>query len=190
MKKAGLSLLLLIGLTAHAHHYKGLPHYGYFENYPQIPTLEFIKETPKYEMFVTIFNFQGFAMEQVESPDDVRFYVFLYDVERDKVFNGIARFEILSHGQVIHDLGEIKTEQESIFVIQKKIEEQDDLVLQAKFTNSEGEPATISVPISLKKSWLERFGIFVAIGAFFGVVALIKTILTRLQMRGVQDVNA
>ncbi len=40
-----LVLLLSIALapaTVSAHHFKGLPHYSYFENYPQIPQDEFV----------------------------------------------------------------------------------------------------------------------------------------------------
>ncbi len=33
-----------------AHHFKGLPHYNYFENYPQVPEEEFIGEVGDYEV--------------------------------------------------------------------------------------------------------------------------------------------
>ena len=32
-----------------AHHFKGMPHFNYFENYPQIPQEDFIVQSGDYE---------------------------------------------------------------------------------------------------------------------------------------------
>ncbi len=45
---------LLAVSAASAHHFKGLPHYNYFENYPQVPEEEFIGEVGDYEVILTV----------------------------------------------------------------------------------------------------------------------------------------
>lgn len=41
-----LGLMIFLGLvtapSTEAHHFKGLPHFNYFENYPQVPQEEYI----------------------------------------------------------------------------------------------------------------------------------------------------
>lgn len=172
-----LSLLASILVPLQGHHYKGLPHYGYFENYPQVPTLEFLKETPSNEMFVTIYNFQGFNLDKVTAPDDVRFYVFIYDLNTDRIYTGTANFTLYSHDKRIYQSGPLQPEQEAIYVLSSKIEEQDNLLLVASFSDSKGEPATVEMPIRITASFAEKHGVWLSILVFFLTVITLKTIL-------------
>ena len=175
-----LALIAGIFLTSmpdiEAHHYKGLPHYSYFDNYPQIPYLEFIKMDEQFETFITVYNFQGLNLEQVDSPDDVRLYVYLYDLEKDKVFKGEAAFEIYSHDQLIRKIDFIPPEQENIFVIQGKIKEQDRLSLKIKVKKEDGQLASIEIPFQITETFFEKYGLALGIFAFFVTVALIKKV--------------
>lgn len=159
-----------------AHHYKGLPHYSYFENYPQVPVLEFINETPEYEIFMTVYNFQGLNLEQVESPDDVRLYIYIFDLKQNKVFKGQARFKILSRGQLVYDTKLIDSEQENIFVIQRKIENQDELLMKVEFKGQNEQIVKLEIPFQITKSFFQKYGIYLLIALFFIVVSSIKLI--------------
>lgn len=170
-----------------AHHYKGLPHFSYFENYPQVPYLEFIKETPDYEIFVTVYNFQGLNLEQVESPDVVRFYLYIFDLDANKVYKKPASFSISSHDKIIHETGMLPAEQENIFVIQKEIKQQDDLILKANFKNSSGEMVEVKIPFQITKTFFQKYGLYLAIALFFLVVIVLKLVTTRLQKNGASE---
>ena len=173
----------MMSLTAKAHHYKGLPHYSYFENYPQAPILEFIEETSNYEIYVTIYNFQGLNLEMVDAPDDVRFYIYIYDIENNTTYLGKADFEIYSHGEfVAKELG-VSQFEESIYVLRKKIDQQDDLNLKVRVWSKEDIPFEISVPIQITETFLEKYGIYISVFLFFAAVITIKSFSKNKQVK-------
>lgn len=172
---------------AFSHHYKGLPHYGYFDNYPQVPYLEFIKETPDYEVFVTVYNFQGLNLEQVESSDDVRLYLYIYDLAADKIYKNEASFEVFSHGELVYRTGKMVPEQESIFVIQKSIEKQDDLLLRVKLHKENDSPVVIEVPFQITKSFFQKYALYIFIALFFGLVIGLKTFTSKRNANSDKD---
>jgi len=180
-KTALLFFSIFFSSLAQSHHYKGLPHYSYFENYPQVPYLEFIKETPFYEVFLTVYNFQGLNLDQVESPDDVRFYLYIYDIKADKVYKNTAKFEIFSNGNSIFKTGTMPSEQENIFIIQQKITERENLDLRVEVTGPTGEIKQITVPFKIEKSFLEKYGVALSISIFFLFVILLRLWTTRNQ---------
>ena len=49
-------LVVMVG-SASAHHFKGLPHYNYFENYPQVPEEEFLGDAGNYEVSLVLYDF-------------------------------------------------------------------------------------------------------------------------------------
>ncbi len=157
-----------------AHHYKGLPHYNYFDNYPQVPILEYIEETPNYEVFVTIYNFQGLDLGMVEAPNDVRFYIYLYNIEKGSSHLGSANFDIYSHGKLIHKFIGMEQEEESIYTLRSTIKEQDDLLLKITFINEEGEEVVIDMAIEITASFWDKYGLYFAIVSFFAIVGIIK----------------
>ncbi len=179
MKRILLAISVLFGTLAGAHHYKGLPHYSYFENYPQVPILEFIQRDSDYEIFVTIYNFQGLNLDLVESPDDVRFYTYIYDVKANNSYKGKVDFEVLSHETLVLNRKGLESEQENIYIIQSKFEEQDDLILKATFPTSAGNTKTISLPIQLTEGFWDLYGVYVAILGFFAVVISIKLVTNK-----------
>ncbi len=166
--------IFMITPSSKAHHYKGLPHYNYFDNYPQVPILEYIEETPDYEAFVTIYNFQGLDLGMVEAPNDVRFYVYLYNIEKGSSHLGSANFDIYSHGKLIHKFIGMEQEEESIYTLRSTIKEQDDLLLKISFTNEEGEEVVIDMEIEITESFWDKYGLYFAIVSFFVIVGLIK----------------
>lgn len=174
IKKIFLVSLFLLPLSIlKAHHYKGLPHNSYFENYPQTPILEFLHEDDSKEIFLTVYNFQGISLDQVQDNDMIRLYIFLYDVSNNTPYTTPTRFEIYSRGVLIHTEEELEPQEESIFSIHKSIVNQDDLALKVYFKmNGQVEPITL--PFRITKTFLQKYGILVGIFSFFFFVGILK----------------
>ena len=100
---------------AFAHHNKGLPHYGYFENYPQVPTEEYIIIDDHWELGATVFNFQGMQRENSDTPNDVKIYLYLYDLDAEKNYVGPAEFEIRLDGQTVSRFSRSSVDEETVY---------------------------------------------------------------------------
>ena len=125
---------------------------------------------------MTVYNFQGLNLAQVDSPDDVRLYLYIFDVEAGKVFKQPAQFQIFSSGKLVHDTGLINPEQENIFVIQRKIENQNDLKINVEFKGQKGEVVSLGIPFQITESFFQQYGLYLAITLFFALVGSIKMI--------------
>ncbi|MCG8556370.1 MAG: 4Fe-4S binding protein [Proteobacteria bacterium] len=112
---AGLPLVLALSSPASAHHNKGLPHYGYFENYPQVPTEEYVTLDGNWEIGATIFNFQGYDRRGSNTPNDVKIYLYLYDLKRDQGHTGPVDFEIHYEGQRISRFERVQVDEEAVY---------------------------------------------------------------------------
>lgn len=165
---------LLFPLLSFGHHYKGLPHNDYFENYPQVPTLEFLHEDDKWEIFLTVFNFQGIDLDNVQDNDMVRLYIFLYDVRSDSVYGKPVKMEILSRGNVVYSNDKIMAEEESIYSIHKKLAYQDDLELHVHFVGTDGKVDIVKLPFNITKPFFEKYGLGISIVLFFIFVGILK----------------
>ncbi len=91
---AGLAALLL-GLAvlappsnALAHHIKGLPHYGYIENYPQVPTRELQISAPPYKVTLVAYTLDGIDRSRSGIPSDAMIYVSVTDTGTGKAYRG------------------------------------------------------------------------------------------------------
>lgn len=175
------SLTVCSFLTVSAHHYKGLPHYNYFDNYPQVPILEFIEERNDYAVFVTIYNFQGLSLDMVEAPNDVRFYIYLYDMGVDGSYVGDAAFNIYSRGKLVKKYINIKQEEERIFSIRTELEYQDDLILESLITKPNGEIVSVKMPIKITETFFDKYGLYIGVLAFFIVVGVIKKVSNKVE---------
>lgn len=164
-----------------SHHYKGLPHYSYFDNYPQVPILEFFQEDENYEVFITVYNFQGLSLEMVDAPNDVRLYIYVYDVKADTVLQQKLNITITSHDQIAYTDKNVASEQENIFVIRATMPEQDDLRVSLQFSDSTGKAVTLTIPIQITKTILQKYGLAIAIALFLIIVMTSKLILDHRQ---------
>lgn len=169
-----------------SHHYKGLPHNDYFDNYPQVPILEFIKETKDHEVFMTIYNFQGISLDNVDTPNMVRFYIYLYDLKEDKVYSRQAKFKIYSHDKLLHKTDFMSPEQENIYITHLQINEQDNLRMEVVMLDVNGEEKIVSMEFQITKSVWEKYGVFIAIVAFFVLIGIIKKFISKKEGGDVQ----
>ncbi len=86
--------------AATAHHFKGLPHYNYFENYPQVPEEEFIGDVGDYEVSLVVYDFQGINRDNVDNPDMVRMFLMIFNLRDNGVYGGALTVEVLDRGKV------------------------------------------------------------------------------------------
>ena len=98
---ACFSILLLCSSTLIGHHFKGLPHYNYFENYPQVPEEEFLGQAGSYEFSLVVYDFQGINKEKVETPENVRLFLLVFSLLENKVYTGPMSLEILDNDKTV-----------------------------------------------------------------------------------------
>ena len=125
-------LLLAVPNVANAHHNKGLPHYGYFENYPQVPTEEYVEIHGKWEIGATIFNFQGLDRRNADTPNDVKIYAYLYDLDRDRAYLGPVDFEIHHDNQIVARFHRAKVDEESVYSTRETLPHSGEYTLVAR----------------------------------------------------------
>ncbi len=81
-----------------AHHIKGLPHYGYLENYPQTPTREVRFAAPPYKVTLVSYVLDGLERGRSDTPDDVMLYVTVTDGRTGKAYTGPLTVTIQAAG--------------------------------------------------------------------------------------------
>lgn len=140
---AGLALLLLPTFVV-AHHNKGLPHYGYYENYPQVPTEEHVVVDGRWEMGATVFNFQGLDRRNAETPNDVKIFVYVYDLEKDTNYTGAVDFDVVLDGEVVSSFSREKIDEELIYSTRETLPATGDYQLVAHLRDAD-EPASVSL---------------------------------------------
>lgn len=123
-------LLFLIQSPMFAHHFKGLPHYGYFDNYPQIPQMEFLGQSGNYEISLVIYDFQGINLEDAQHPEEVRLYSVVYDLKNNTVYTGPAKVQILDRGKILEEKIQENAEEESIYQINRKLDDKGEYSLR------------------------------------------------------------
>jgi hypothetical protein len=104
-----------------AHHFKGLPHYNYFENYPQVPEEEFLGQAGNYEMSLVVYDFQGLQRENVQEPGEVRLFLVIFNMLDSTVYNGKLTFEVLDGNQPVHSKSFRNAELENLYSIHHEL---------------------------------------------------------------------
>ena len=106
---------LFVAATALGHHFKGLPHFNYFENYPQVPQKEFLGQAGDYEFSLVIYDFQGIKKEDAEQPDGVRLFLVIYNLREGKVYNGPLLMRVMDRDKEIARRELPASEEESLY---------------------------------------------------------------------------
>jgi len=156
-----------------AHHNKGLPHYGYFENYPQVPTEEYVLIRGRWEAGATLFNFQGMKRRSSTTPNDVRIFAYLYDLTDDVGFEGAASLDVLKDGELVDSFERLEPDEETVYRLRVTLPESGNYTLRFRF-DINGAPQQVDLPFRADLAvddvnWA-LVGILGAIG--FGVFAL------------------
>jgi polyferredoxin len=144
-----LALALLPAGAATAHHNKGLPHYGYFENYPQVPTEEYVYIHYPWEIGATVFNFQGLERENASTPNDVKIYMYLYDLKADHSYTGPIDFELLLGGEVVSTFSRDRDDGEATYATRETLPRSGAYTLVARPRNHPGVRVPLDFDVDL-----------------------------------------
>ncbi|NNM29710.1 MAG: hypothetical protein HKO57_09310 [Akkermansiaceae bacterium] len=148
-----LGVLLLVAATggAWAHHFKGLPHYNYFENYPQVPEEEFLGEVADYEISLVVYDFQGIDRKNVEDPDNVRLFVMIFNLLDNRVYGGKLTLEILDRGEVVETEVLESSELENLYAMYRPLPNTGKYALRLTLHDEDGLQTTIPFRLSSQK---------------------------------------
>ncbi|MCA9774614.1 MAG: 4Fe-4S binding protein, partial [Myxococcales bacterium] len=146
---AALGALVLVAGPAEAHHNKGLPHYGYFENYPQVPTDEYVAIQGRWEIGATIFNFQGLDRRTADTPNDVKIYLYLYDLKDDHAYLGPVDFEIRRGGAAVARFTREHVDEEAVYSTRETLPRSGTYDIVARLLDAPGGTATLPFSVDL-----------------------------------------
>jgi hypothetical protein len=118
---AGFCLLLCCIVSLNAHHFKGLPHYNYFENYPQVPEEEFLGQAGSYEFSLVVYDFQGINKEKVETPENVRLFLLVFSLLENKVYTGPMTLEVLNNEKTVKKFRFESADLENIYSVHHEL---------------------------------------------------------------------
>ncbi|MFQ5693725.1 MAG: hypothetical protein ACE5IM_11855, partial [Nitrospinota bacterium] len=126
LRRAGAAalagLLVLAGAApAAAHHMRGQPHYGYAENYPQVPTRETRAQIDEYDVTVVSYFFQGLRRRRSDTPDDVQFYISLTDSRTGQSYTGPLSIELRRKGRRIAAFSHDRPFEEAVYRIRQAV---------------------------------------------------------------------
>lgn len=186
---AVVALAALFPANALAHHNKGLPHYGYYENYPQVPTEEHVALDGRWEIGATIFNFQGLVRSQADTPTDVKIYLYLYDLIADKAYTGPLKVDIRLNGKTVAHFDRLEVDEEAVYSTRETLPESGTYNLVA---HVEGKEVKLPFYIDLAGdgiNWWIVFGIGFPVAIVFGLALFGKKGRRRRRKRrgGVQQ---
>ena len=178
MKFMKLFQCLLIGViamglsaqTVSGHHFKGLPHFNYYENYPQVPQDEFLGQEGEYEFSLVLYDFQGIQRDDAQQPDDARLYLIIYNLRENRVYNGPLTLDILDRGEVVYSQDYVSSQEESIYTLQQTLPSTGKYALRITFLQGDTAQALIPFVLSSQKihwgKWIAgTLVIFVAVVA-------------------------
>jgi len=146
--------LLILSSAVFSHHYKGLPHYSYFENYPQVPVEEFLGQIGEYELSLVIYDFQGLKRSEVEQPDDIRLFLIIFNLYDNRVYSGPVTLQILDGSKIIYSEDIDAPEEENIYRLNQKLPSSGDFSLSVILRDEENLKTSIPFQLSSQKiSW-------------------------------------
>ena len=161
--------VLLIPAGVSAHHFKGLPHFNYFQNYPQIPQDEYMWQEGEFEFSLVIYDFQGIQKADAEQPDDARLYLVVWSLRESKIYNGPLSLRILDRGESIHFQEFSTASEENIYALQHTLPKTGRYALEVEPRIQSGPEARIPFKLSSQRV---RWGKWVS-GALILMVAVV-----------------
>ena len=154
-----LACLSSAASPAGANHNKGIPHYGYFENYPQVPIEEYVAIDGPWEIGAVIFNFQGLDRRKADTPNDVKIYLYLYDNRTQSAYQGPLDVEIRQGDELVSTFQRDSVDEESVYSTRETLPRSGDYQLVA---HVRGERASLPFHIELANEgvrWSRVIGI-------------------------------
>ncbi len=162
-----LILALSFPLFLLGHHFKGLPHYGYFDNYPQTPPREFPGQIGPYKLYLVIYDFQGLTKKDMEQPNDVRLFLTVYHSKKQKAYSGALKLDILDGKKTLRTINFTTPQEENLYKINTKLGPDGGYSLKVTLSDKNDIQTTIPFTLSSQKvSW----GLWIGISLFILIV--------------------
>ncbi len=143
--------LCLMPIAVMAHHFKGLPHYNYFENYPEIPEEEFLGQVADYEVSLVVYDFQGIKRENVDDPDMVRMFLVIFNLRNNDIYGGPLTLDVLDNGKVVHSERHKSSELENLYSMHQNLPDTGNYSLRLTLHNEDDLQCTIPFKLSSQK---------------------------------------
>ena len=151
--------------TLWAHHFKGLPHYNYFENYPQVPEEEFLGQTAGYEFSLVVYDFQGINRDDLDEPNTVRLFLVIFELLSGYVYAGPVTLEILDGSSPVYTERMESGASENLYSIHEALPDDGDYALRITLHDSGDAQCVIPFTLSSQKKpiglWIT--GVFIAL---------------------------
>ncbi|MFQ5914346.1 MAG: 4Fe-4S binding protein [Nitrospinota bacterium] len=116
-----IAAVAFFAAPAAAHHMRGQPHYGYAENYPQVPTQETRARMGEYDVTVVSYFFEGLRRRRSNTPDDVQFYVSLTDSRTGQSYTGPLSIELRRGGRRVAAFDHDRPLEEAVYRIRQAV---------------------------------------------------------------------
>ncbi|MCF6314468.1 MAG: hypothetical protein L3J39_18610 [Verrucomicrobiales bacterium] len=145
------ALLCLLPIAVLAHHFKGLPHYNYFENYPEIPEEEFLGQVGDYEVSLVVYDFQGIQRGKVDDPDMVRLFLVIFNLRNNDIYGGPLTLEVLDKGEVVHSERHKSSELENLYSMHQELPDTGDYSLRLTLHSVDDLQCVIPFQLSSQK---------------------------------------
>jgi len=137
-------LFCSISSTLLSHHIRGLPHYGYSENYPQIPTFEETRVVEHYEI--------TFSFIRIFETNNCDLAVYIKDIITDEPYKEIITYQVFDNSDDIENTHTVEVvpdptntyragwvyDDPGIYTLQVKFKN-DDLVIDEEFQFQAGD---------------------------------------------------
>ena len=175
---AGALAAALINTPVEAHHMRAQPHYGYAENYPQIPTKETRTHISGFDVIVVSYFFEGLRRERSDTPDDVQFFIGLMDAKTHQSYTGPLSIELLKGGRRIAAFEHKRPLEEAAYRIRQKVSGPGQYVLRLAAGDIRGE---IAVEVEGKSAPIAPWA--VSIGAVLLAALIIFNRRRRVRFR-------
>ncbi len=91
IKYSFLISILLMATASNAHHIRGLPHYAYSENYPQVPVVEERRIADEWEYI--------FSYIRIFQTNNYDLAVYIKNTKTGKPFKGIVNYKVFGKGE-------------------------------------------------------------------------------------------
>ena len=142
----------MVSVTAlHAHHFKGLPHYNYFDNYPQTPEEEFLGQSGEYDFSLVIYDFQGINKADAEAPDTVRLFLVAFNLYDNKVYKGKMTMEIRNGKEIVESKVFETADLENLYSMHRKLPETGDFSVRLILHDEADSECVIPFTLSSQK---------------------------------------
>lgn len=167
-----VTILLPGGLLAH--HFKGLPHYNYFENYPQVPEEEFLGQSEGYEFSLVVYDFQGINRDDLDEPNTVRLFLVIFELLSGYVYTGPLTLEILDGTNPVYTERIESGASENLYSVHESLPDDGDYALRITLHNNADAQCVIPFTLSSQK---KPIGLWVT--ATFALLILVAAVGAR-----------